>query len=169
MIKALLGNGTVLIGLSARNIERLQAGQPILFDLTALGLAPQQVAIAAGATEEDIATELQREGGKMRQSLVTDVDGDQPPSGRPGEADYAAAQWAITKMWNGEIGEGMAERLAHVALDTAWAARLTAAAGGKSVTCPRCWATSHNPNDVREGYCGACHEWTLRPGAAVNG
>lgn len=24
-------------------------------------------------------------------------------------------------------------------------------------TCPRCGRTSHNPNDVRERYCGACH------------
>lgn len=29
-----------------------------------------------------------------------------------------------------------------------------------SITCPRCGRTSHNPNDVREGYCGACHDWT---------
>jgi hypothetical protein len=26
-----------------------------------------------------------------------------------------------------------------------------------SYTCPRCGRTSHNPNDVRERYCGACH------------
>lgn len=26
-------------------------------------------------------------------------------------------------------------------------------------TCPRCGATSHNPNDVAEGYCGNCHDW----------
>ena len=29
-----------------------------------------------------------------------------------------------------------------------------------SFTCPRCGRTSWNPNDVREGYCGACHSWT---------
>jgi hypothetical protein len=29
-----------------------------------------------------------------------------------------------------------------------------------SITCPRCGRTSHNPNDVREGYCGNCHDWT---------
>lgn len=29
-----------------------------------------------------------------------------------------------------------------------------------SFTCPKCGRTSHNPNDVREGYCGACHDWT---------
>ena len=28
------------------------------------------------------------------------------------------------------------------------------------ITCPRCGRTSYNPNDVREGYCGSCHDWT---------
>lgn len=26
-------------------------------------------------------------------------------------------------------------------------------------TCPKCGLTSHNPMDVLEQYCGACHEW----------
>lgn len=26
-------------------------------------------------------------------------------------------------------------------------------------TCPTCHRLSHNPNDARERYCGACHEW----------
>jgi hypothetical protein len=29
-----------------------------------------------------------------------------------------------------------------------------------SFTCPRCGRTSHHPDDVRERYCGACHEFT---------
>lgn len=29
-----------------------------------------------------------------------------------------------------------------------------------SITCPRCSATSHDPTDVQEGYCGRCHDWT---------
>lgn len=29
-----------------------------------------------------------------------------------------------------------------------------------SFTCPRCGATSYNPNDAREGYCGRCQDWT---------
>lgn len=29
-------------------------------------------------------------------------------------------------------------------------------------TCSRCFQTSHNPIDAREGYCGACHDWTGR-------
>jgi len=31
-----------------------------------------------------------------------------------------------------------------------------------SFTCPRCGMTSYNLNDVREGYCGNCHDWTGR-------
>lgn len=30
----------------------------------------------------------------------------------------------------------------------------------RSFTCPVCGLTSHNPVDVLEGYCGACHRWT---------
>lgn len=25
------------------------------------------------------------------------------------------------------------------------------------IVCPKCGMVSHNPNDVRERYCGACH------------
>lgn len=37
------------------------------------------------------------------------------------------------------------------------------------ITCPRCGRTSSNPNDVREGYCGNCSDWTSQPGPAVSG
>ena len=30
----------------------------------------------------------------------------------------------------------------------------------RAITCPQCERTSYNPNDVREGYCGHCHDWT---------
>ncbi len=40
-----------------------------------------------------------------------------------------------------------------------------------SYTCPRCGRTSHDPNDVRERYCGNCHDWTqlgaVYPGTAL--
>lgn len=29
-----------------------------------------------------------------------------------------------------------------------------------AITCPKCGMTSGNENDIREGYCGNCHEWT---------
>ena len=32
-----------------------------------------------------------------------------------------------------------------------------------SITCPQCGMTSYNPNDIREGYCGNCHDWTSPP------
>jgi ribosomal protein L37E len=31
-----------------------------------------------------------------------------------------------------------------------------------SFVCPRCGAESFNRNDLREGYCGRCHDWTGR-------
>lgn len=33
----------------------------------------------------------------------------------------------------------------------------------QSVTCPKCGATSSNPDDVSQGYCGRCHDWTSDP------
>lgn len=29
----------------------------------------------------------------------------------------------------------------------------------ESITCPQCGRTSHHPDDVRERYCGHCHQW----------
>jgi hypothetical protein len=29
-----------------------------------------------------------------------------------------------------------------------------------SFVCPACHAESHHPDDVRNGYCGACHDFT---------
>jgi hypothetical protein len=48
-----------------------------------------------------------------------------------------------------ERGEGMYARIS-------WSA-VTAL---PAFTCPDCGMTSRNPNDVREGYCGSCHDWT---------
>ncbi len=28
-----------------------------------------------------------------------------------------------------------------------------------SITCPKCGRTSYNANDIRERYCGNCHQW----------
>lgn len=35
--------------------------------------------------------------------------------------------------------------------------------GAPSITCPRCRKTSFHPVDIKEGYCGHCHDWTSRP------
>lgn len=29
-----------------------------------------------------------------------------------------------------------------------------------SLKCPTCGRVTYNPNDIAEGYCGFCHEWT---------
>lgn len=29
-----------------------------------------------------------------------------------------------------------------------------------SFTCPKCRRTSYSPDDIREGYCGACHDYS---------
>ena len=41
-----------------------------------------------------------------------------------------------------------------------------AAAGAvrESFVCPRCGRESWHPHDVREGYCGWCHDWTSNRG-----
>jgi ribosomal protein S27AE len=36
-----------------------------------------------------------------------------------------------------------------------------------SITCPRCSQTSYNANDIANGYCGNCHDWTSRPGVGA--
>lgn len=37
-----------------------------------------------------------------------------------------------------------------------------------SITCPVCERTSHYPNDVTQGYCAACHDWTGAVRALIN-
>jgi hypothetical protein len=29
-----------------------------------------------------------------------------------------------------------------------------------NITCPVCGMTSYNPNDIEQGFCGNCHDWT---------
>lgn len=31
----------------------------------------------------------------------------------------------------------------------------------ESFTCPECGAVSYHPEDVRQGYCGRCHAFTV--------
>lgn len=38
-----------------------------------------------------------------------------------------------------------------------------------SITCPRCRRTSWHPEDVRQGYCGACHAFTSPSGGVAPG
>lgn len=60
-------------------------------------------------------------------------------------------------------GQSMPRNTHAVHLRTGWAHRFVSACT-PAITCPRCGMTSHNPNDVREGYCGHCHDWTGNSG-----
>jgi hypothetical protein len=66
----------------------------------------------------------------------------------------------------GQVRGGRADASTAAALDTR--DRIRAFLAGQdeatapadlTLTCPRCLRISHNPNDVRERYCGACHEF----------
>ena len=39
-----------------------------------------------------------------------------------------------------------------------------------SITCPVCRMTSYHPEDIRQGYCGNCHDWTgsVTPGSPAS-
>jgi len=65
MIKAILSNGTMVLGLSAINIERMKEGKPILFDGRPLGYQGL-IGICYGETEEQIIKDL-KEAGETRQ------------------------------------------------------------------------------------------------------
>lgn len=58
MIKAKFGDTGLLIGLSEENVKRLKAGQPIAFDMSAVGLPPGRCVIIYGQTEDRIAKDL---------------------------------------------------------------------------------------------------------------
>lgn len=73
MIKAAgktgLGLPLLMLGLSGENVTRLAAGEPIRVtagDMQALGFPPMEVVIHYGRTEEDILSDLEAHGVKMR-------------------------------------------------------------------------------------------------------
>jgi hypothetical protein len=66
VIKARLGDSGLLIGLSMENLKRLQMGQPIVFDMSKVGLPAGQCVIMFGMTEETIVKQL-ADGGFINQ------------------------------------------------------------------------------------------------------
>ena len=57
MLKARCNDGTMILGLDAENIRRLQAKKPILLDLAEVG-GVGKIMIVAGATLQEIADDL---------------------------------------------------------------------------------------------------------------
>ena len=62
MIKVRMSSGSVLLGITAENVERLLAGQPILLNLKDIGLPSQQIAIIYGPTIADLMDQLRENG-----------------------------------------------------------------------------------------------------------
>lgn len=65
MIKAVgerAGAPLVILGLSGENMTRLMAKEPIMLDLSELGLPRMTVLIIGGRTEADIESDLRRHG-----------------------------------------------------------------------------------------------------------
>lgn len=58
MIKATTESGSVILGLTAENLKRLKANQPIAFCLSEIGLEPRKVMICYGKDEQAIARSL---------------------------------------------------------------------------------------------------------------
>lgn len=54
MLKAKMKAGGLIFGLSKENINRLQQGQPIVFNLKEMGLEDRSITIVFGETEETI-------------------------------------------------------------------------------------------------------------------
>lgn len=77
MIKALGRTGAgvplLVLGLSAENVRRLLADEPITFNLSELGLPPAQVIIVGGPTEDAIMGLLAGRGLLTRELTMTVV------------------------------------------------------------------------------------------------
>lgn len=62
MIRARLSNGAFILGIDAENVRRLQAGFPILVDLSELG-GTDTICLMYGATLDHIKKELEEVSG----------------------------------------------------------------------------------------------------------
>ena len=60
MIKARAVDGTALFGLSRKNLEQLLDGNPIVLQLSEMGLPRQKIVILAGENEQAIMDDLVR-------------------------------------------------------------------------------------------------------------
>ena len=81
------------------------------------------------------------------------------------DGDTAVAEWLAEF---DDVAQGVRKRMQEIAVlefDGHLISSLREYWASESVTyiCPCCGRVSHNPNDVRERYCGACHWWTGAP------
>lgn len=69
----------------------------------------------------------------------------------------AGCQPATIKAVNGVV------KISAESMADAIIAGLARAASQPSITCPVCKMTSYHPEDIRQGYCGNCHDFTGSP------
>ena len=82
------------------------------------------------------------------------IHGDDTSSGRCATCDAQRSARQIREEQQARVGAWMTRGLGPMHPEDP----------GDAFTCPRCGRTSHHPDDIREGYCGACHDWTGRDG-----
>lgn len=71
MLKAVLSNGTFILGLEAKNVDKLKEGKTIQVDLSAIG-GRDTIIIMYGETIDDIKAELQANTGAPLPEAKTD-------------------------------------------------------------------------------------------------
>lgn len=76
MIKALLDNGAIVVGLSKLNCEKLLAGKPITFNLKECGGADQELIICGGKDEFAIMSALTHAFDITPDTKMSDLEGD---------------------------------------------------------------------------------------------
>ncbi|HWT30767.1 MAG TPA: hypothetical protein VN240_07040 [Propylenella sp.] len=68
---------------------------------------------------------------------------------------------ALCSACDPEIGKwhGQFEKLTREEFERRYPGERIEYTAEPSITCPRCQLRSYNPNDIRERYCGRCHDW----------
>jgi hypothetical protein len=82
MIKALCTDGSVILGLSFNDLERLKRGEPIFIDLGDMGLPKREIYIFAGPTEDGMLDGLLRASGTLPAQVVVHPLTDDPQKKR---------------------------------------------------------------------------------------
>lgn len=76
-------------------------------------------------------------------------------------AKHAIAYEQAFKIYFPSAAEDMAKFATELLLDAG--VRFWISPHGDAIMCVRCRLTSRNPNDVKERYCGNCHEFLDEP------
>lgn len=76
MIRAILTDGSLILGLSRANTEKLQEGKPIILQLSDIGLPRQKICIMYGDTEQKIMEALSSTFQLSEEFKIREMKGD---------------------------------------------------------------------------------------------